>query len=285
MKSLLSTAIGLVLLCGAASGQDQKAVFDESYRVRGELEVTLNADGGNVQFYRNDQNECRVYVEYQPENCQLDVVHNERNRTLTIDVDHRNWSMFKNSTSQKDQYALVKIALPHKPDLDLKVQIKAGEIDMQLGDLHVRNLELKSWAGETRLDFDQPNKTDMETFDVDCKMGEVKLLHLGYAKFSEAEINGSVGEMMIDFTGDKIKRGMARLDLDIGSTTVVVPEDIAVKLKVNKFLFLSNVDYPSWFEQQGDYYYSKNYQDKDESLYLIVSTGIGELKMRVARSD
>jgi len=285
MKIFTRTTLGLVLLVAWGWSQDEKTVFDESYKVRGNLELSLRADGGDVQILANDKNECKVYVEYEKERCRLDVVHNERNRTLSIDVDHRNWSMMKSGKSGKNDYALIKIALPYKSDLDLDVYLKAGKIDLQLGDLYINQLKLKSWAGETKLDFSRANRTELRTFDVNCKVGEVKLLHLGNANFREADINGSVGEMLIDFTGEKIKRAMTRLDMEIGSTTVIVPEEAAVKLKVNKFLFLSNVDYPSWFQQEGDYYYSKDYKDKDESLYVIASTGIGELKVRVAKSD
>jgi hypothetical protein len=285
MNCYMRAGLSIVLLCGMVWGQDKKVVFNETYKVRSSLELTLRADGAEIQITKNDRDECNVFVEYNEQKCQLDVVSNEKKRTLSIDVDHNNWSMLKSGDSKKSDYAVIKIALPYKPDLDLKTVIKAGKIDMQLGDMHIRNLELKSWAGETRVDFERANRTELRTFDVDCKVGEVKLLHLGNANFQEADINSSVGEMTIDFTGEKIKRAMARLDMSIGSTTVIVPEEVAVKIKVSKFLFLSNVDYPSWFRQQGNYYYSKNYQDQDESLYLIASTGIGELQVRVAKSE
>ncbi len=284
MTLFMRTCLCIVLFCALAAAAEQKTIFSETYRVRGHLEFKLSADGGEVQIVKNDQDECSVNIEYDEKRCHLDVVYNESQHSLSVDVDHRNWAMLKKGDHEED-YAKIKIALPYKPDIDLNVQLKAGKLDMQLGDLCLRNLELKSWAGETRVDFARANRTELQTFDVDCKVGEVKLLHLGNANFHEADINGNVGEMIIDFTGEKIKRAMARLDLEIGSTTVIVPEQAAVKLKVNKFLFLSSVDYPSWFEQRGNYYYSKNYEDQDESLYLIASTGIGELKVRVAKSE
>ncbi len=275
----------LLLVCSLAWSEDKKVVFDQTYRTRDKLEVVLHADGGDVQLTRNDRDECQVFVEYYENRCELDVVYNERNKSLEIDIDHHNWSMIKDGDSKNKDYAVIKIALPYKPDLDLQVELKAGKLDLQLGDLHVAGLRLKSWAGETRLDFQRPNRTELKTLDVDCKVGEVRLKHLGNANFTEADINGSIGEMTVDFTGDKIKRAMARLDLDIGATTVIVPEEVAVKMKVSKFLFLSEVNHPSWFRQEGNYYYSKNYKDQDDSLYLMVSTGIGELRVRVAQSD
>jgi len=275
-----------LLLAGSlAWSEDKKVAFDQTYRTRDKLEVVLQADAGDVQLTRNERDECQVFVEYYENRCELDVVYNERNKSLEIDIDHHNWSMIKEGDSKDKDYAVIKIALPYKPDLDVQVELKAGKLDLQLGDLHVAGLRLKSWAGETRLDFQRPNRTELKTLDVDCKVGEVRLKHLGNANFTEADINGSIGEMTVDFTGDKIKRAMARLDLDIGATTVIVPEEVAVKMKVSKFLFLSEVNHPSWFRQEGNYYYSKNYKDQDDSLYLMVSTGIGELRVRVAQSD
>ncbi|OPZ72014.1 MAG: hypothetical protein BWY83_00863 [bacterium ADurb.Bin478] len=285
MSFSLRALISLAVLLGAAFGQEQKTVFEETYRVRDHLEFILRSDGGDVQIFRNDRNECSVQITYKEETCRPVVAYNERDRTLSIDVDHKNWSMLKSGNLKQSDYALIKIGLPHKPDLDLDVVVKAGKADLQLGDLHVRTLRMKSWAGETRLDFDRENRTELTTFDVNCKVGRVSLMHLGNARFQEADLTGSVGEMTVDFTGEKIKRAMARLDCKLGSTLVVVPEEVAVKIKVDKFLFLSGVDYPSWFEQRGNYYYSKNYDDKDESLYLIASTGIGEFKVRVASSE
>ncbi|HOC89991.1 MAG TPA: LiaF-related protein [bacterium] len=271
-----------LLLCALTAGAQADIVtIDKKYRIRGELQVDLRVDGGKIEMFRSEDNDCHILIEYDRERCRADVNLDEDTDVLELFVDHDNWAMTKKSADDKSKYARIRIGLPPKADLALNLEIKAGALNMTLGDLRIKNLEIRSYAGETRIDFDKPNRCEMKTFDVDFKVGEVKLYNLGNARFVEADINSSVGSMVIDFNGEEIEQAMARIDLEIGESTIIVPEKIGVKIKVSKFLFLSSVDYPNWFTQDGSYYYSRNYEKQKKSLYLVVSTGIGELKIRV----
>jgi hypothetical protein len=277
----------LVLLLGLllTAAQAETVTIDKNIRVGGEMTLSFRCDGGKIELFRNEEKECRIQIEYDKERCRVDDNYDEDTHVLELYIDHDNWEMTKKSGDNKSKFARVRIGLPPKADLDLDLEIKAGELTMNLGDLYLRNFELRSYAGESRIDFSSPNRCELKTFDVDFKVGKVNLTNLGNANFTEADINSSVGEMLIDFNGEKIKRAMARIDLEIGETTLIVPDDIGVKVKVSKFLFLSSVDYPNWFSQEGSYYYSRNYEKEKDSLYLVVSTGIGELKIRVDKKD
>ncbi|HOY44408.1 MAG TPA: LiaF-related protein [bacterium] len=280
------TPLLALLLCALTAGAEAEIVsMEKKYRIRGDMELDMRVDGGKVEILRSEDNDCHILIEYDRERCRADVNLDEDTDVLELFVDHDNWAMTKKSVDDKSKYARIRISLPPKADLALNLEMKAGELDVKVGDLHIKSFELRSYAGKTSIDFDQPNRCEMKTFDVDFKVGEVKLYNLGNANFAEADINSSVGSMLIDFNGEKIEQAMARIDLEIGESTIVVPEKIGVKIKVSKFLFLSNVDYPNWFTQEGSYYYSRNYNKKKESLYLVVSTGIGELKIRVDKKD
>ena len=111
MSFSLRALISLAVLLGTGFGQEQKTVFEETYRVRDRLEFILRSDGGDVQIFRNDRNECSVQITYKEETCRPVVAYNERDRTLSIDVDHKNWSMQSGNLKQSD-YALIKIGLP-----------------------------------------------------------------------------------------------------------------------------------------------------------------------------
>ncbi len=285
-QKITSVLFGVLCLAGLAMSQEDTVIIDENYRIRGgELKLDLEVDGGEVRIVRNDSgDECHVLMEYSKDKCEGDVRFDERHGELEVNLDFENWGMFKKHGDGPD-HAEVTIELPKEPDIDLRASIKAGEIEMILGDLHLRNFELRNLAGEVTVDFDEPNRAKLNTFDVNVKVGETSLLHLGNANFEEADINGGIGEMKIDFSGEKIDRAMARIDLDIGETTITVPEKVGTKMRVSKFLFLSEVKYPRWFEQRGKYYYSENYRENDKSLYLLISTGIGELRIRVERDE
>ena len=279
------TFIAVLLLAGwnLCPAQEDVVVIEDRFQVEAdELQVDLNVDGGEVRISRGEDAETiEVYLEYSREKCKSEVRFHEDKSRLEIEVDLRNFKFWHSKGDDSSVHALIELKLPYRPALDLDIGVKAGEVDMALGDLSIRSFELSNWAGEVDVDFDRPNRRLMETFDVNHRVGECNLNSLGNARFEQGDINGGIGELAVDFGGSGIERCMARIDLDIGETTIVVPHDVGTKLRVSKFLFLSSVAYPDWFEKDGRYYYSKNYDDVDRSLYLMISTGIGELGIEV----
>jgi hypothetical protein len=275
-----SVVTSIVLVAGPALARERMNI-DETYHITGpRLTLVIDVDGGKVHIKRSEfETDCHVWLEYYPEKSNADVQFNERTNELEISVDHENWSIMKKGNDEN--FVEVIVELPTAPEIDLNANIKAGEVKLLLGGIHLRNFELRNLAGEVSVDFDQPNKSELETLDVDCKVGELTMSHLGNANFSEADINGGVGEVKIDFLGAKIRRAMVHIDLDIGETRITLPKDVGVKMKVSKFLFLSNVSYPNWFDKKGKYYFSRNYRESKESLYLTISSGIGELGIEV----
>lgn len=252
---------------------------EDSFTIKGEqLSIELEVDGGEVEVRPSgDKRECKINMSYPRDKCDVQIRYNENRGQLDIIVDN-DWDL--DSDHGEDAPHIV-VELPYGPELSLAAHIKAGELDFELGDLTIAEYQLRNWAGETRVKFSEPNRMTMRTFDVNVKVGEVRLLNLGNALFEEADINSGIGELTVDFTGQGLDRSMARIDLDIGETRITVPENVGTKLKVTKFLFLSDVHYPNWFEKRGSYYYSENYDDSKKTLYLMISTGIGELGINV----
>lgn len=269
----------IVILLFLAFQVDARMVEKEdSFRIDGdELSIELEVDGGQVQVLPSgSKRECLITMRYPREKCDVSIRYNEKRGQLDIVIDN-DWDMDNDHGETSPQIIL---ELPYGPEISLSSHIKAGELDFELGDLSIVDYELRNWAGETRVQFSEPNRIVMRTFDVNVKVGEVKLVSLGNALFEEADINSGIGELSIDFSGKGLERSMARIDLDIGETRITVPDNIGTKLKVSKF-FLSEVNYPSWFDKRGSYYYSENYDDSRKTLYLMISTGIGELDINV----
>ena len=230
---------------------------EENFDIRSEtLSIEIDVDGAELEVKpSNDRNDCLIYMRYPSEKCDVSIRYNERRGQLDIIVDNNEWDMDESTGEHAPEIIL---ELPYGPELSISAHIKAGELDFELGDLTIVDYQLRNWAGETTVEFSEPNRTVMRTFDVNVKVGEVKLLNLGNALFEEADINSGIGELTVDFSGKGLERSMARIDLDIGETQITVPENIGTKLKVSKFLFLSEISYPDWFDKRGNYYYSDN---------------------------
>jgi hypothetical protein len=281
MKTLISLFL-VIIFAISTTYSEEYIEIDEYFKVdRNDFRVKLDVDAGKVKIVKGEKrNECRVLLKYEEGKCQPDVRYNEKQNELRIklDLDGIHWG----SDEERNNIDLdVVVELPTRAEIDFDGRIKAGEVDIFIGDLYIQDFELSIWAGETHIEFEKPNKMEMETFEVNAKIGETHIYGLGNANFGEGDINGGIGEMLVDFHGESPQKSMATIDLDIGETTIIVPEDIGVKLRVSKFLFLSEVNYPNWFDKQGKYYYSENYKESDHSLYLSISQGIGELDIKV----
>jgi len=279
---LFGLILTLLILNGSLFAKYDELELDETFVITGEkLKVIANIDIGKVEIKKNNKaNECHVYIEYQPERSDADIRFDEKHNVLDVIVDFENWKSWKENKNDSNTPRVI-IELPSEPIIDIDANLKAGEFNLELGDLYLENLDFDNWAGEVTINFDMPNKMEMNRLDINLKVGELKVLNLGNAKFSEADINSGIGELFLDFSGESLEKSMAKIDLDIGETRVVIPKNIGAKLRVSKFLFLSQVRYPNWFEKRGRYYYSENYNNSDKSLYLMISTGIGELSLEV----
>ncbi|MDZ7260540.1 MAG: cell wall-active antibiotics response protein [candidate division KSB1 bacterium] len=241
------------------------------------LQVRLDVDVGEVVVEKNPKsNNAFVSILYTRDEFDADVDYDKKDSELRIYFDKRGFDFDRDKNRKME--ARVEVRLPTEPEIEFYTKVKAGEIDMDLGGLRLKNFTLKTWAGETDLDFSEPNLVEMEYLEVNLKVGESRLNNLGNAKFKEADINGGIGELTVDFSGESIQPARVRIDLDIGETTIILPRKVGVKMSVSKFLFLTEVDIPEGFRRSGRYYYSENYDKSAEGLYLKINQGIGELR-------
>ncbi len=278
----MKKAYGLILcviICRAMIGTlfAGTSTQEERFVIRGEkLSVEIDADGGRLHMLpSNDDKECRLSLSYPKEKCSVDIRYNEKRSRLVVIMDLNELKL-----NDEETPTLI-LELPLEPAIDLSARIKAGEVGFDLGGLKIDDFKLRMWAGEAHVDFAEPNRTTMENLDINVKVGELTVENLGNARYREAYINSGIGELRVDFSGEGLEKCTTRLDLDIGETMLLFPEEVGVKMRVSKFLFLSEVDYPSWFMRKGEYYYSENYQQSPKQHYLMISSGIGELRVQL----
>jgi hypothetical protein len=266
------------LLLALTTGAFSKVVTqEEKFTIKAEkLSIDLAIDGGSIHVLPSkDERECRISMNYPKDKCSVDVRYNDTRGNLDVTIDFKKWNM-----EGEDSPNLI-LEIPNGPEVSLTAHIKAGETDFELGDIKLVDFQLRHWAGETTINFAEPNRTVMRSFDVNVKIGELTIENLGNARFEEGEINSGIGELHVDFSGQLVEKCVTRIDLDLGETTLILPDDVGAKLRVSKFLFLSEVDYPDWFTKRGGFYYSQNYDDNPKQLYLMVSSGIGELRIQL----
>ncbi|MDZ7265836.1 MAG: cell wall-active antibiotics response protein [candidate division KSB1 bacterium] len=276
----------LAVCCGLGGAQAQEKDrpgrsfedLDNSFRIDtgSTFRLRVEVDVGQVRVSRGrSEDQLRVRLAYDRDEYQHTLRYNEKRNTLDLMLDKQRWLGQHDSHNASE----LEVELPTGGELDLDFRIKAGEIEMQLGGLRLRDLSLETIAGEVNLDFDQPNQTTMTNLLLNTKIGESNFRRLGNARFRNAAIDGGIGELTIDFSGELLKEAVAEVDLDIGETTIILPRKAGTRLAVSSFMFLSHFRLPDFLRKEGRYYYSENYDDASQTFQLRISAGVGECRI------
>ena len=243
------------------------------------MEVVVQMDAGEILISGSDKPDvCDLSLLFPSDEYWNDIDFNESKNRLHIKIDKERWFRFNNSDD--DDYATFELQLPKNALLLLTVRLKAGELRMDLGGLKMEELNVSSWAGETRVDFDTPNQIAMEMMDISAKIGECRLEQLGNARFKRARIDGGIGELSVDFSGEVYPEGRAKVDLDIGEASVYLPEDKNVQLFIGgTFSFMSAKEIDSSLRHRGRYYYSRDFDETQDPFFVKITPGLGELRV------
>ena len=258
-------------------------ILKQTFTIEGDdLEVQMDIDFAKVRVIQSESaTDLHVCIQYNQKAVSAKVIYDKPKNKIRIWVDQDD--LFNSDDYDDDDHGrmvVIDLELPYQPQLNLRTKIKAGTIDFRAGGLKLKGFALKNWAGEIDLDFDQPNQIVMESMDVNCKIGEVYISNLGNAHCSKVNINSGIGELTVDFCGKYADETFADIDLDLGETTIILPEATPIKMRVSHSTFFSSVQHPTAFRKHGKYYYSKEYQQEQKALDLRISSGIGELNFR-----
>ena len=279
MRSLRNFVLLLVfvIFVSTSLASDFKTINDKiKIDASHNLIIIIEIDAGEIEINQNSKSDV-ISVSGQI-NEKLDEVnygYDERHNEFTLTLDRKKW--LKSTTDENASE--LEIFLPDEVTIELSTEIKAGKIDFDFGGLKLYSFELRNFAGEVRVDFSTPNKTEMEFLEVDVKIGETKLHRLGNAKFSDATINGGIGDMYVDLQGIGAKDAKVDIDLDIGSTKLILPDNLGIKMRSTSMGFLSKTKIDSKFNKRGRYLFSRNYESVSKTIYVSIHTGIGELNV------
>ncbi len=279
MKKISIFVIFLVQFCfiSHASAQDWEVrTIEKEYEISDKkpFEVIIDIDAGEVNITKSNKNKrAVVFMEYTKDDFRGIIRYDKESNRLRIILDHK--GLF--TKYDNNDVAELELKLPADVEIFFDTRVKAGEVFMDIGGLRLKEFMINNWAGEIDISFNEPNLEIMDFLGIKTRVGELTCSKLGNARFKKADINGGIGEMKVDFTGDLVNNCMAKVDLDIGESNIQLPRDIGIKLKFGGWSFLSEKNIDSYLYKRGDTYYSEDYTTSKEKFYLRVSPGLGEL--------
>jgi hypothetical protein len=244
--------------------------------------LRLEIDAGKVDIRPGaDDRDVELDFRYDEKKNEISVDFDEKNNELRVYFDVKRW--FKDDDEDDKSNARLTVDLPTDVEIEMYCKTKAGETEIELGDLRIKDFTLRVLAGESFLAFSKPNRERMKEIKIESKIGELTVEKLGNANFEYATIDGNIGELSVDFSGDiepEYDRDI-EMSLNIGQTRLYLPQKDAIRIAVSKFLFLSDVEVPHDFFKEGKFFYSENYHDKKYKTQLSISPGLGTLDVRV----
>jgi len=149
--------------------------------------------------------------------------------------------------------------------LDIRIEYGAGSGDLNLGDLNVTQLDVKLGAGDMNVDLN------------------------GNASLTRLELDMGAGDLTVDLTGDWTEDVDVDLQGGLGKTTLLLPEDIGVRVNVTKAI--GDVDASGLYDR-GDYYANKAYGDGDSgagdggagdgpTIEISIQAGVGQIDLEI----
>jgi len=250
------------------------------------LEVKVDIDAGELRIGKGAEAHTFVgTLNYTADKFEGAIDYKVRDKTgrLRVKLDKKGWFDWKDDC-EGGLKARADLELPEDVLLDLDVDLKAGEEKLHLGGLNLEHLSVGLWAGELDLSFDEPKdeRRDLMVHDsrmyVDVHVGEIRLKHLGNAPFEKLIVDGGIGELTADFSGDINEKRWAKLDMDIGEIKVFLPRDVGVKVKISRSP-LSSISVSGLHKESSRYYYSDNYGETDGEWNIEISMGIGSVEV------
>ncbi len=238
------------------------------------LKIQVRGDGAEVEIASIRRGgEGRARYRFTPENFDGSLSWDAEGNMLTAVLDVRNLS----GNEEDDQESDLDILIPRTALVDLDFSIKGGVLDINGEGMRFVDIGVEMWGGELSADFPTPSPEMRERVEIDVKMGETRISGLCNLAFDRLDVNGFAGEMWLDFSGSIRKERSARIDLEFGTITIIVPKGMGVEARIGKWGFLAEVDVPDNWGRDGKYVYSPAASERGVELSLDIRGGVGEI--------
>ena len=271
----VSTALAIVAPLAAASARAQTLrTLTSSRQLHGEsaLAVSVTYVAGRFHLVpappgtlyqmemRYDEEKFTPVREYDAASGALSL--GLRSRGHVTLADHRDG----------EEVPTLDLALAAGVPLALAVDLGAAEADADFGGLALTGLRFKTGASHSVLRFSRPNAAACDSLIIEAGAAQFAATGLSNAGCRHVRVEGAVGALTLDFTGTARASADADIHLGLGTLKLVLPRDVGVALKLDRFLASFDQD---GFTRRDDVYYSANYAATRYHLDLKVESAFG----------
>ena len=284
-RGLPGCAMALAALAGAGAAQAQDyRTATESRQRRGEEALVVNVQFGVGEFRLRPGPERVLYrmnLRYDARAFEPVSDYDADTRRLRVGVEGLNHRGNRINYSDMPEQRLDLELSPAVPT-ELDLAFGAGAADIELGDLSLRQIDIKGGASETVVRFSRPNRIACQRLTFQVGAIDLKTEKLGNARCRHIEFKGAAGDITLDLTGAWAEGEPARVEvaMGLGSVRLRLPEDVGIAVNVDRFLTTFD---QAGLRKRGSRYYSANYETATTRIDLDVKAAMGSVEIEWVR--
>ncbi len=247
-----------------------------------ELRADVEAAFGTITIARGDRDkiliaEFREEREDDSRKPQITYkVRGERGELKIETKESSRWWGGKNEKEKREWTLKFTDAIP----IDLKIELGAGEGDIDLTGLKVQNLSISSGASSAELRCDEPNSVVAERVDIESGVSKFDAKNLCNLNFEKLNFSCGVGAYKLDFGGKLRRNGRVKVEVGLGSVTLYLPRELPARIEFEDHWF-AGFDIDDGFRRiKKGLHETDNYRNADARLTIQLEAGLGSVKVR-----
>lgn len=160
--------------------------------------------------------------------------------------------------------------------LSLEAALGASEAVLDLGDLTLTELYVRSGATRGTVDFTAPTRGECRQALFAVGAAELMAMRLANAGCERVRVEGGMGRAVLDFSG--IWRRNVRIEaaLAMGSLTLRIPRDVAVQISAERFLTRLDV---KGLERDGNVWRTPGFANATRKLSLELKASVSGMEI------
>jgi len=168
--------------------------------------------------------------------------------------------------------------LAFSPAVDLEMDLELGASDGELDftGLSVTRLDLSAGASDLTVRFGEPNGAQMEDLTIRGGATSLRVEGIGNAGPERMKVEGGVGNVILDFSGEWARSAQVDITGGTGSFTLRVPENVGARIDIEGGL--SNVE-TEGLSRSGGAYVNEAYGETEVELLIEVRVGVGRIEI------
>jgi len=270
-------AVGLSAAEGTRAQRWKTVVSSRQVTNEEALRVNLEYGAGTLTVRRGDAGTpYRVVLRYDEDTAE--PVADYEAGTLNVGMSvAKGWRLGKAAFGNRSAGNSVELQIGPDVPVELHLSFGAGEAELDLTGIPVRDLELSTGASESTLRVDEANPEIMESARFNVGVAEFRIRGLGNLNAKEVSLKAGLGSVTLDLDGEWPAECRLSLEMGLGALNLRTPESLGIRLR-HQESWLATVDF-NGLVRHGDTWLSPNWNSADRQLEIDVTAALGSIDL------